>query len=219
MNCVNSERSKCPWTGSHLPEALAGVGVSLINTFLDPKSPRRDSQVRASRFCCASRASVHAGFVPFPGPAGCWHCCARSRVQVTALITPGHPRCAQSLGKPRTRLCSQTASSGSSGSVPLLLLKCHRHRREFLLWMPSWNFKDRWARSLQCWSGIGAFWKKREGKIQVLGDPWLGGAFPLKKSSSYLPFSCEVWEGIRLLMLALLSPGSWITPYLFWSML
>lgn len=69
----------------YLAEASAGVSVGLINTFLGPKSPRcsqrqSDTWVRASRFCCAFIALVNAGFTPFPGTAGCWHCSACCRV-------------------------------------------------------------------------------------------------------------------------------------------
>lgn len=59
----------------YLAEALAGVNVGLINTFLSPKSPRcsqrqSDTQVRVSRFFCAFRALLNPGFLPFPGTAG-----------------------------------------------------------------------------------------------------------------------------------------------------
>lgn len=130
---------------------------------------------------------------------------------VTALMPPGPPRCVQSLRSPRT---GQTASSGFAGSVPLLLLQCQQRRREFLLWMPSQNFSDRTrAQSLQHWS-----WSLLENEEGQQGPDELR-AFPFNKSSSYLPFCCKVWRGIRLLMLALLSPGSWLTPYPFWSLL
>lgn len=103
---------------------------------------------------------------------------------------------------------------GFAGSVPLLLLQCQQSRREFLLWMPSQNFSDRTrAQSLQRWG-----WSLLENEGGQQGPDELR-AFPFNKSSPYLPFCCKVWRGIRLLMLALLSPGSWLTPYPFWSLL
>lgn len=94
---------------------------------------------------------------------------------VTALITPGPPRCARSFGNPRTGLCLQTASSGFAGSVPLLLLECQGHRREFLLWMPSQknlvtDKSTRFATLEWDWSLL-----EREGGQQDpdAGEPWL----------------------------------------------
>lgn len=91
----------------YLAEALAGVNVGLINTFLSPKSPRcsqrqSDTQVRVSRFFVPSEPCLIQVFFHFLGQQAANAALLEAECLVTALITPGPPRCAWSLGNPRT---------------------------------------------------------------------------------------------------------------------
>lgn len=214
MNCVNNERSKCPWTALtclYLAEALAGVSVGLINTFLGPKSPccsqtRSDTWVGASRSCCAFRALVNPGLMCFLGQQLLTLPCLQQWQPWCHQDLPDVYRASGAPGQDKQHpvalldlcLCSSSSASStggnfSSGCPRRILVTEQEHK--------------------VCSTGVGAFWKMREQGPDELR------AFPFNKSSSYLPFCCKVWRGIRLLMLALLSPGSWLTPYPFWSLL
>lgn len=214
MNCVNNERSKCPWTALtclYLAEALAGVSVGLINTFLGPKSPccsqtRSDTRVGASRSCCAFRALVNPGLMCFLGQQLLTLPCLQQWQPWCHQDLPDVYRASGAPGQDKQHpvalldlcLCSSSSASSaggnfSSGCPRRILVTEQEHK--------------------VCSTGVGAFRKMREQGPDELR------AFPFNKSSSYLPFCCKVWRGIRLLMLALLSPGSWLTPYPFWSLL
>lgn len=175
MNCVNNERSKCPWTALtclYLAEALAGVSVGLINTFLGPKSPccsqtRSDTRVGASRSCCAFRALVNPGLICFLGQQLLTLPCLQQWQPWCHQDLPDVYRASGAPGQDKQHpvalldlcLCSSSSASSaggnfSSGCPRRILVTEQEHK--------------------VCSTGVGAFRKMRKGsKVQMNSELFL----------------------------------------------